>query len=87
MNDLLPCPFCGAEAEMTQIGKDKVKIKCTGCFVEKQSKVLRYTIDWLQSTMAMWWNKRVSIIEKTSTNEQVYDDENPSYIKGTEDGI
>lgn len=90
---LLPCPFCGGEAEMTQIGQNKIKIKCTGCYVERTQKILRMSIDWLKTKQAEWWNKRTEPAATEPPKESVtsvfvkYDDENPDYIKGSEDGI
>lgn len=86
---MLPCPFCGHDPEMFQIGHNRVKIKCNNCLVEKEQKVLRQTADWLKEQMTTWWNTR-SPPEVTPTKESipyVYDDEDPNYIRNNEDGL
>lgn len=89
MSELLPCPFCGGEPEMFQIGQNKIKIKCTTCLVEKEQKVLRYSIEWLKDHMINWWNCRFGVAEKETqkTEEQIYDDEHPDYIKASQEEI
>lgn len=90
MQELLPCPFCGAEPEMVQIGQNKIRIKCPECLVEKEQKVLRQTVDWLKGKMVAWWNSRMPTQPTSSqktTHDDIYDDTNPAYITGNEDGI
>jgi len=89
-NELLPCPFCGHDPEMFQIGQNRVKIKCTNCLVEKEQKVLRQSTDWLKEQMAIWWNNRFLIPEEPIKKEIppfIYDDEDPNYIRNNEDGL
>lgn len=56
---LLPCPFCGGEAEIKQTGKNKMRIGCTSCLMGLEQKVLRKTIEWLQMTLIKSWNNRI----------------------------
>ncbi|MFZ3117167.1 MAG: hypothetical protein WA159_02520 [Variovorax sp.] len=58
---LLPCPFCGGEAEFKPYKKDGLTIKCKsfGC-VRRDQRVLRQSIDWLREAMAKDWNTRTN---------------------------
>lgn len=58
MKDLLPCPFCGAQAELKQTGKLKIRVRCTKCLIGIQQKVLRFSIEWLEDKMIEAWNTR-----------------------------
>jgi len=39
MNELLPCPFCGGEAEFVRLGDKRVscQVKCTNCGASHES--------------------------------------------------
>ncbi len=52
------CPFCGGKAVMTFNGSNGRTIKCTGCLVKMQQKVLVKSIEWLEHEMIKDWNKR-----------------------------
>lgn len=56
--ELLPCPFCGAEAGLFQSHKNGYTIHCKRCLVKKTQKVLRMGMDWLHDKMIEDWNKR-----------------------------
>jgi Lar family restriction alleviation protein len=52
MNKLLPCPFCGGEAETFEASEDSFSILCTGCGVE--TPYLPYLTEAIAA-----WNRRV----------------------------
>mgnify|MGYP003403004175 CR=1 FL=1 len=58
---LLPCPFCGAEPVQGPYKRNGWEIKCKGCFVKVQQRVVRLSLDWLKESMAEAWNKRITI--------------------------
>lgn len=61
MADLLPCPFCGSEAEFKPYKRDGLTLKCQslGC-VQFNQRVLRNSLDWLRGKMVEHWNTRAS---------------------------
>lgn len=74
--ELKTCPFCGSEAEITQIGNAatksrKAKIKCTNAFCSAEiiKATLRHDMDWVVRLVTSYWNTRTttdrdSILEK-----------------------
>ena len=69
--ELLPCPFCGKTVELTQTGRNQLTIKCKSCQIKRVQKVLRYSLDWLESRMIEDWNKRQPIIDIPGVKELV----------------
>jgi hypothetical protein len=59
IQELKPCPFCGGEAEINKTGKNELTIRCKGCFINIEQKVLRFSLEWLKETMIKNWNKRI----------------------------
>ena len=62
---MLPCPFCGAEPEMMQIGNDYTKkrsvvIKCNRCRIQRKDSALRNSMDWLVDVAVKQWNQRAT---------------------------
>jgi hypothetical protein len=64
-NDLLPCPFCGGGAEISQIGNEATRsrgyeVKCTawGCATKKRAMVIRHTLEDARGWAVGAWNKR-----------------------------
>jgi hypothetical protein len=59
MSELLPCPFCGNEAEFKPYKRDGLTLKCKsfGC-VQFNQRTLRFSLDWLQGKMTEHWNSR-----------------------------
>lgn len=51
MDKLLPCPFCGGEAETFEASEDSFSILCTGCGVE--TPYLPYLTEAIAA-----WNRR-----------------------------
>ena len=62
--ELLPCPFCGAQPEMFCIGPEDLPVKrtmvvrCPNCRVERRDATLKNTTDWLESVAIAQWNRR-----------------------------
>lgn len=56
---LLPCPFCGNDAEFVPYKNNGLTLKCKsmGC-IQRHQRTLRYGIDWLRTSMAEHWNAR-----------------------------
>jgi len=59
-DNLKPCPFCGGEAEINQFARNGLRIRCKKCLIQKQQKVLRYTLEWLKGEMIKDWNNRAA---------------------------
>jgi len=64
-SDWLDCPFCGARPVVEHIGNDFskkrcIKVKCSGCHVERTDSALRFGITWLEEVSQNAWNKRAS---------------------------
>lgn len=53
---LLPCPFCGSEAETFEASEDSFSILCTGCGVE--TPYLPYLTEAIAA-----WNRRVDTMQ------------------------
>ncbi len=56
---LLPCPFCGNDAEFVPYKNNGLTLKCKsmGC-IQRHQRTLRYGIDWLRTSMTEHWNTR-----------------------------
>ena len=78
---LKPCPFCGGEAELKQIGRNKIEITCKSCHVKRTQKTLYKTLDWLKNVMVKSWNERDYIIELSRTLEREKDWYTENYVK------
>lgn len=58
--ELKPCPFCGSKnVEITQIGKNRLRLKCRGCVIYYEQKTICYGLEWLKLKMIEHWNTRV----------------------------
>ena len=60
-NTLLPCPFCGGEAETFEASEDSFSILCTGCGVE--TPYLPYLTEAIAA-----WNRRAGDDTNVATN-------------------
>lgn len=58
---LLPCPFCGSQAEIDQTGKNSMRIRCKLCHIGLEQKVLKLDMGWLKNSLALTWNKRANV--------------------------
>ena len=65
MGELLPCPFCGGDAEINQIGNEATKtrgyeVKCRtfGCSTSKRSMVVKHTLAKAREWAVERWNTR-----------------------------
>jgi formate dehydrogenase maturation protein FdhE len=73
--ELLNCPFCGGEPEVSHIGNDhtktrKIKIKCKKCRCEKVDAAMRFNFEWLEKIVVESWNKRYLIKKKVSYEQK-----------------
>ena len=62
--NIKPCPFCGANPELTLQGNHatknrSAKIKCNFCNVQMIVGAIRFTLEWCEDTVIEKWNKRV----------------------------
>lgn len=55
---LMLCPFCGGMPELKQTGKKKMRIRCVKCHIGLEQKVLRFDLEWLESSLIETWNRR-----------------------------
>lgn len=69
--ELMNCPFCGGRSIIEQTGNKQLTIKCTECTVQRTQKVLRYSLDWLRTTMISQWNTRTPSQEAID-DEEIY---------------
>lgn len=66
MRELLPCPFCGGEAETRPQGNELTKkglrytIRCKECRIERTNATLRHGMDWLEKLSVEQWNHRAA---------------------------
>lgn len=69
--EMLPCPFCGNDAEFVPYKNNGLTLKCKsmGC-IQRHQRTLRYGIDWLRTSMAEHWNTRA-----LSARQPVYHDD------------
>ena len=62
-NDLKPCPFCGADADIKFIGNDytkkrSVEIKCTKCFTLQKTGTIMFGHAQCEEWAKEEWNAR-----------------------------
>ncbi len=68
-DELLPCPFCGGEAELLFIGNGhtksrRVEVKCKKCRIKRTVGAIRHGSEWCAKISINEWNQRD---EKTTT--------------------
>jgi Restriction alleviation protein Lar len=61
--DLMPCPFCGGEPAMREIGNDYTKkraieVYCLSCRVMRRDGAISHGFDWLRTVAKENWNQR-----------------------------
>lgn len=64
--ELLPCPFCGGEADKIFKGNDYTKkrsvtIKCTKCFTEQRTGAIQNNLEWCDASAIKRWNQRTQL--------------------------
>lgn len=57
---LKDCPFCGGEAEIEQVSRKGMRVKCKKCHMGLKQSVLRFSLEWLEKNLAEAWNRRSS---------------------------
>jgi hypothetical protein len=74
--ELLPCPFCGGEAELYRVGNDHTKsqsavISCKkpGCFGEQEVGVIRQSYEWAVQKVTEKWNTRHSPVSSQDAKQ------------------
>lgn len=69
---LLPCPFCGKDAEFQPYKNNGLTLKCkTFNCVSRSQRVLRYSLEWLQDKMNEQWNTRQQLARQPSLQAQI----------------
>ena len=76
MNKLARCPFCGGEAELTEIGNDytkkrQVKISCGKCRVTLTNGAIRFGMEWLKDISMKAWNTRAEGLSREKIERAV----------------
>jgi Lar family restriction alleviation protein len=66
--ELLPCPFCGGEAEIVQIGNEATpkrgyEVRCLtwGCATKKRAMVIRQPMTKAREFALAIWNTRAAL--------------------------
>lgn len=64
-DEILPCPFCGTDAEIKFIGNSfttsrKVTIQCRKCNVKMTNATIRHNHEWIAVITIDKWNKRAN---------------------------
>lgn len=62
---MLPCPFCGHDPELMQIGnnytkKRSVVVKCKKCRIQRKDSALVQSMEWLIDVAIQQWNQRAT---------------------------
>ncbi len=75
-DELLPCPFCGNEAELLFIGNShtksrKAEIKCKKCYVKIINAGLRHGSEWVAKHSIDDWNKRATLQSKPVSEDSI----------------
>lgn len=65
---LLPCPFCGGEPALHDIGNSHTKsrstaIWCTGCHFTKKVGAIVQSLDWTRAKAIEAWNTRADTLQ------------------------
>lgn len=77
MNKLARCPFCGGEAELTEIGNDytkkkQVKISCGKCRVTLTNGAIRFGMEWLKDISMKAWNTRAEGLSRAELEQTIF---------------
>ena len=73
---LKPCPFCGCDQiDLNQSCKNGLRIKCRNCGINKEQKVLRFSLEFLEQKMVENWNTRIELKEPLKDALEKYADE------------
>ena len=62
-DELLPCPFCGADPELIFIGNGytkirKAQIKCPKCRIQRIDATIKHSSEWVAKAAINHWNER-----------------------------
>ena len=59
--ELSPCPFCGGPVSMRPYKNNGFVIQCRSCAVKREQRVLRQSVEWLETRMIEDWNRRAAL--------------------------
>lgn len=83
---LLPCPFCGGEAEYIergnkQIGLKETIVRCKKCGTGQKHKWFRYKFDffYVRNNTVLEWNTRAPILSESELKKLEETHEKDSY--------
>jgi len=77
---LLPCPFCGGDAEVVQIGNEvtakrgfEVRCLAWGCSTKKRAMVIRQPLEKAKEFAIAAWNTRPAALRSPVETEEAYE--------------
>jgi len=59
LENVHPCPFCGAMPTIEQTSRNGLELKCSNCLMGYRQKTLHHSLDWLKERMIERWNTRL----------------------------
>lgn len=89
-SDLLPCPFCGGNAELKFIGNNftksrKADVHCTKCRIGNINATIRHNSEWIAKITIDKWNSRcfkIKIMEPRDIENPIAEEDFRSQIRG-----
>ena len=73
--ELKPCPFCGGQAYLRQVGNEFTKkrgfdVGCKSCRVNIKDRALVQSLEWLRPKTIQRWNLRAVVWEMVEVGEE-----------------